>query len=116
HATLPAAAVRAVSATMSNPSVRRGLVVSSPRRREGGDEHAPRPLMHRTHRDLPAPSPRKACCWRQPGRFSGSGIILALSLPTPRGSGCDRVRPPLQLRGSGGFAPPSLTRLRRVRD
>jgi len=50
-------------------------------------------------------------CWPQPGRFSGSGIILARSLPTPKGSGCDRVRPPLQLRGSGGFAPPSLTRL-----
>src|SRR5437016_9744998 len=29
-----------------------------------------------------------------------------------RGSGSDRARPPSQLRGSGGFAPPSLTRLR----
>src|SRR5882724_111179 len=53
----------------------------------------------------------RTLCWPQPGRSSGSGIILPRSLPTPKGSGCDRVRPPSQLRGSGGFAPPSLTRL-----
>src|SRR5262249_61086666 len=31
------------------------------------------------------------------------------SRPNHRGSGDDRVRPPSQLRGSGGFAPPSPT-------
>ena len=57
----------------------------------------------------------RLCRWRQPDRSSGSGIILPRFLPTLAGSGCDRGHPPLQLRGSGGFAPPSLIRFTSAR-
>src|SRR6185295_18763967 len=61
-------------------------------------------------RRLPSSLPSEGYVLVSSSRSSGSGIILARPLPAPTSSGCDRVRPPLQLRGSEGFAPSSLTR------
>lgn len=59
----------------------------------------------------PAPSPRKAfpAGSRRTG-FLARGSSSPGPFP-PRGSGSDRVRPPLQLRGSEGLPPSSLARL-----
>lgn len=46
-------------------------------------------------------------CWLQTDGSSGSGIDLTRRLPTIMAVARRRARPPSQLRGSGGFAPPS---------
>ena len=74
-----------------------------------GDGYAHAPVVARPARcPNPAPSPRKVC--RAGSRRAGL-LARGSSSPgpfPPCGSGCDRVRPPLQLRGSEGFAPSSL--------
>src|SRR5262249_11401995 len=88
----------ATAASISSPLARGDGVVERPPRRN--------PRVQ--------PSPSGGFVLAQAGRSSGSGIVLLRLLPTLLGSGCDRSRPPLQLRGSEGFAPSSLTRLGRV--
>src|SRR5262245_54556239 len=83
----------------------------SPPPGEGRGRNAARALAT-TRRFQPLPLGRLVC-WLQTGRFSGSGFVLARSLPALADSGRDRVRPPLQLRGSEGFAPSSRTCLGR---
>jgi hypothetical protein len=77
-----------------------------------GDEDAHAPTASRsTPARNPAPSPRKAfpAGSRRTG-FLARGSSSPGPFP-PRGSGRDRVRPPLQLRGSEGLPPSSLARL-----
>src|SRR5262249_44169554 len=85
---------------------RRGIVVFVVVLRSGRGSGTPHARCAR----LPSSLPSEGCMLASSSRFSGFGIVLARPLPAPLSSGCDRVRPPLQLRGSGGFAPPSLTR------